>query len=177
MSSQSLLLIVSCRFFHKDKTKKHFTFESLSYRCIQEFPILLFVQNILTIYFSIYFVPQFITLAFDDAVTISNIETYRQLLYDRRNPNGCTIGTTFFVSHEYTNYQFVNELYNRGFEIALHSISHRADQTYWSRASYEDIVREIGEQKEQMAHFGNIPTSEIKGKWNYFNIIRRKLTK
>lgn len=106
---------------------------------------------------------QFVTLTFDDAVTISNIGTFRQLLYDRTNSNGCKIGTTFFVSHEYTNYQIVNELYNRGYEIALHSISHKPDQTYWAQASYEGIVKEIGEQKEQMAYLGNIPASEIKG--------------
>ncbi|XP_026316098.1 uncharacterized protein LOC113227406 [Hyposmocoma kahamanoa] len=107
--------------------------------------------------------PQFVTLTFDDAVTINNIETYKKLIYDRKNANGCPIGTTFFVSHEYTNYQLVNDLYNHGFEIALHSITHRSNQTYWARASYEDIAKEIGEQKEQLSYFSNIPISEIKG--------------
>ncbi|XP_047539164.1 chitin deacetylase 8-like [Vanessa atalanta] len=107
--------------------------------------------------------PQFVTLTFDDAVTVSNIATYRSLLYNRKNKNNCPIGTTFFVSHEYTDYTIVNELYNRGFEIALHSISHKADQEYWRDASYERLMREIGDQKRQVAHFANIPINSIHG--------------
>ncbi|XP_049881063.1 chitin deacetylase 8-like [Pectinophora gossypiella] len=108
-------------------------------------------------------VPQFVTVTFDDGVNILNIETYRKILYGRRNSNQCPAGATFYINHEYTNYQLVNELYNNGFEIALHSISHQTNQEYWSQATYEDMVREFADQKTQMSHFANIPRSEIKG--------------
>lgn len=107
---------------------------------------------------------QFVTVTFDDGININNIITYRDTLYNRRNSNGCPVGATFYVSHEYTNYVIVNELYNQGFEIALHSITHQTPQTYWLEATKEDMKREFGDQKLQMAHFANIPYESIKGK-------------
>ncbi|XP_053620303.1 chitin deacetylase 8-like [Plodia interpunctella] len=107
--------------------------------------------------------PQFVILTFDDAVNNINIETYRDIIYNRRNTNNCTAGATFYVNHEYTDYQRVNELYNQGYEIALHSISHVTNQTYWAEATYEDMALEFGEQVEQMAHFANIPADSVKG--------------
>ncbi|XP_063834133.1 chitin deacetylase 8-like [Ostrinia nubilalis] len=107
--------------------------------------------------------PQFVMVTFDDAVNVINIETYREVLYDRKNSNGCPVGTTFYVNHEYTNYQIVNELYNQGFEIALHSISHRTPQTWWHEAGLEDMRQEFGDQIEQMAQFANIPQDAIHG--------------
>lgn len=102
-------------------------------------------------------------LTFDDAVSVTNIDTYRSLLRDRRNSNNCPAGATFYVSHEYTNYQLVNELYNMGLEIALHSISHQTPQSYWAEASYDDMVREFADQVTLMSHFANIPASAMKG--------------
>ncbi|CAH0697353.1 unnamed protein product [Spodoptera exigua] len=107
--------------------------------------------------------PQFVTVTFDDGVNVNNIITYRNILYNRFNSNGCPAGVTFFVSHEYTNYVLINELYNRGFEIALHSISHQIPQTYWRDATYDDLKKEIADQKVQMSHFANIPSNSIKG--------------
>lgn len=107
---------------------------------------------------------QFVLLTFDDGVNVININTYREIMYDRKNSNGCPAGTTFFVNHEYTNYQLINELYNLGYEIALHSMSHQTPQTYWVQATYEAMQREFGDQKIQMAHFANIPYEEIKGR-------------
>nr|AEA76330.1 chitin deacetylase 2 [Mamestra configurata] len=107
--------------------------------------------------------PQFVTITFDDGVNVRNTETYRDILYGRNNSNGCPAGATFYVSHEYTNYRFVNELYNQGYEIALHSISHRIPQDYWATASYDVIKQEIADQKGQISHFANIPFESIKG--------------
>ncbi|KAJ8708749.1 hypothetical protein PYW08_010131 [Mythimna loreyi] len=107
--------------------------------------------------------PQFVTVTFDDGINVNNIITYRNTLYNRFNSNGCPAGATFYVSHEYTNYVIVNELYNQGFEIALHSISHRTPQTYWLEATTEDMKKEFGDQKIQMAHLANIPYESIKG--------------
>lgn len=107
--------------------------------------------------------PQFVTLTFDDGVNVINVETYREVLYNRVNSNNCPVRATFYVSHEYTNYQLVNELYNRGHEIALHSISHRTPPSFWAAATYDEIKEEIADQKVQIAHFANIPFEEVKG--------------
>ncbi|XP_050356582.1 chitin deacetylase 8-like [Nymphalis io] len=112
--------------------------------------------------------PQFVLLTFDDGVNVNNIVTYRSLLYNRVNKNKCNIGVTFFVNHEYTDYSLVSELYNRGFEIGLHSITHKTDVEYWKTASYETLMREFGDQRRQMAHFANIPIDTIQGLRNPF---------
>ncbi|OWR47572.1 chitin deacetylase 8 [Danaus plexippus] len=107
--------------------------------------------------------PQFVILTFDDAVTTVNIETYRSILYNRANSNRCPIGVTFFINHEYTDYSIVNELYNRGFEIALHSITHKTNQTYWKEATVEESTREFVDQRILVSHFANIPQRSIQG--------------
>ncbi|XP_034825962.1 chitin deacetylase 8-like [Maniola hyperantus] len=107
--------------------------------------------------------PQFVILTFDDAITELNTQTYRSMLYKRVNNNQCPIGVTFYMQHEYTDYTMVNELYNQGYEIALHSISHRWPQDFWRNATYEQLMREIGDQKQQVARFANIPASTIHG--------------
>ncbi|XP_072946466.1 chitin deacetylase 8-like [Epargyreus clarus] len=106
--------------------------------------------------------PQLVLLTFDDGVNTLNIEKYRSL-YGRRNRDGCPIGITYFVNHEYTNYKLVNELYNNGFEIALHSITHQTPQSYWAGATYETMMREFGHQRWQMSYFANIPINTIRG--------------
>ncbi|CAH2098303.1 unnamed protein product [Euphydryas editha] len=108
--------------------------------------------------------PQFVVVSFDDGINVLNIEEYRATIYNRRNKlNNCPAGVTFFINHEYTDYSLVNELYNQGFEIALHSITHRTDQAYWREASYEDLMKEFNDQKTQIAHFANIPIDRIYG--------------
>lgn len=63
-------------------------------------------------------------LSFDDSITrLVYSEFWKPVLFDRKNPDGCHIGGTFFVQHEYTDYEIVNELYNKGFEIGSHSIT------------------------------------------------------
>lgn len=61
-------------------------------------------------------------LTFDDAVTAANYMYIEELMEGRTNPDGCPAAATFFVSHEYTDYAKVHELWARGHEIALHSI-------------------------------------------------------
>ncbi|KAJ8708746.1 hypothetical protein PYW08_010128 [Mythimna loreyi] len=107
--------------------------------------------------------PQFITITFSNGINVRNIQTYREILYGRKNFNGCPLGATFYVSHEYTDYTLVNELYNQGYEIALNSISHRTPQAYWAKANYSIIKEEIADQRIQMAHFANISQASIKG--------------
>ncbi|XP_077287465.1 chitin deacetylase 8-like [Arctopsyche grandis] len=107
--------------------------------------------------------PQFVMLTFDDAVTIANINFYREALQKRKNPDNCSIAATFFVAHEYTDYSLVHELRATGHEIALHSISHESNIAYWRDASLDTLNKEFADQKTMMAHFANIAVTDIKG--------------
>ena len=49
--------------------------------------------------------------------------TDAEVFEHRKNPNGCPIHATFYISHEYNNYQYVQKLWNGGHEIAAHSIT------------------------------------------------------
>lgn len=70
-------------------------------------------------------VPQMVVLTFDDAINFENWELYSKKMFapHRKNPNGCSIRATFYVSHQYTNYQQVQKLWNDGHEIGVHSIT------------------------------------------------------
>lgn len=70
-------------------------------------------------------VPQMIVLTFDDAINYDNWELYTKHIFktNRTNPNGCPIRSTFFVSHQYNNYQQTQKMWNNGHEIAVHSIT------------------------------------------------------
>lgn len=107
--------------------------------------------------------PQFVIVSFNDGINVVNIGTFRSILFNRQNTNGCPARATFFIRHEYTNYALVNELYNTGFEIGLNSITWRFPQTWWATATLEELKQEIADQRIQMAHFANIPYDEITG--------------
>lgn len=69
-------------------------------------------------------IPQIILLTFDGAVNLNNFEHYRKVFNKKRqNPNGCDIKGTFFISHEYSNYQMIQKLASEGHEIATETIS------------------------------------------------------
>lgn len=70
-------------------------------------------------------VPQMITITFDDAINNNNIELYKEIFNGKRkNPNGCDIKATYFVSHKYSNYSAIAETHRKGHEIAVHSITY-----------------------------------------------------
>ena len=63
-------------------------------------------------------------LAFDGAITDTAFINYTYLMTNgSMNPNGCPIGMTFFVFHEYNDYTLTHDLYFKGHEIATHSMS------------------------------------------------------
>lgn len=69
-------------------------------------------------------VPQIVLLTFDDSVNDLNKGLYADLFEKGRvNPNGCPISATFYVSHEWTDYSQVQNLYSTGHEIASHTVS------------------------------------------------------
>lgn len=66
-----------------------------------------------------------ILLTFDDAINSDNNEIYSKILNSKRkNPNGCSIKATFFVSHQFNNYQQTQKMWNHGHEIAVHSVTY-----------------------------------------------------
>lgn len=68
--------------------------------------------------------PQIVLLTFDDAVNDLNKLLYSDLFENgRENPNGCPISATFYVSHEWTDYSQVQNLYADGHEVASHTVS------------------------------------------------------
>lgn len=65
-----------------------------------------------------------IILTFNGAINQNNFEQYQKVFpSSRKNPNGCGIRGTFFVSHEYSNYNMVQQLAHEGHEIATETIS------------------------------------------------------
>lgn len=69
-------------------------------------------------------VPQMVLLTFDDSVNDLNKGLYTDLFEKGRvNPNGCPISGTFYVSHEWTDYSQVQNLYSGGHEMASHTVS------------------------------------------------------
>ncbi|KAL3272983.1 hypothetical protein HHI36_014440 [Cryptolaemus montrouzieri] len=111
-------------------------------------------------------VPQMVLLTFDDAVNIDNWDIYtRQLLLsDRQNPNGCPIKATFYVSHQYNNYQMTQKLWNLGHEIGVHSVTHRGPEEWWSHnATIEDWFDEMVGEANILHRFSKIRLNEIRG--------------
>lgn len=109
-------------------------------------------------------IPQIVMFTFDDAVNEQVIDYYKQLFpAERVNPNGCPISATFFVSHNWTDYTMVKELYLAGHEIASHSVTHRMPQSWWMHASYDTLKRELAGQRDNIVQKAAIPKREVRG--------------
>ncbi|GLV35088.1 Chitin and LDLR binding deacetylase 3 [Carabus blaptoides fortunei] len=111
-------------------------------------------------------VPQMIVLTFDDAINFENWDLYTNKLFspERKNPNGCSIKATYFVSHQYTNYQQTQKMWNDGHEIAVHSITHRSPEEWWSKnATIEDWFDEMVGQANILHRFAGIRMEELRG--------------
>ena len=63
-----------------------------------------------------------VIISMDDTVNANNYNNYRKVFQGRTNPNNCPVRGTFFVAHEYSNYQMIQELHYEGHEIATYSI-------------------------------------------------------
>lgn len=116
-------------------------------------------------------VPQMVLLTFSGAINELVVEHYKKILgygnngankfsnmqQSRVNPNGCGIRSTFFITHDYTNYAQVHWLAAQGHEISLHSISHRLPELWWTeKANYSDWVEEMIGMREILLQLTNI---------------------
>ncbi|KAK4874771.1 hypothetical protein RN001_014131 [Aquatica leii] len=110
-------------------------------------------------------VPQMIILTFDDSINFDNWPIYNRLFsQNRKNPNGCPIKATFFVSHQYNNYYYTQKLWNNGHEIAVHSITHRGPEDWWSyNATIENWFDEMVGEANILNKFAKVRLGEIRG--------------
>ncbi|KAK0181951.1 hypothetical protein PV327_000128 [Microctonus hyperodae] len=109
-------------------------------------------------------IPQMVLLTFDDATTVITYDFFAKVLFNKKNPDGCPIGVTHLLSHEYTDYSKVNDLWMRGHEIALHSITHDATiEGYWRDINLTTFKAEFDGLRKMIINFAGIPKSEIRG--------------
>nr|CAI5854340.1 unnamed protein product [Callosobruchus analis] len=85
------------------------------------------------------------------------------LISSYQNPDGISIICTFFLPHEYTNYEIVNDLSNNGQEIAVNSITKNNDPDYWREATEETLTQEFLGMKKILTRFANISSDNILG--------------
>ncbi|XP_047985575.1 uncharacterized protein LOC125225771 isoform X1 [Leguminivora glycinivorella] len=105
-------------------------------------------------------VPQIVLLTFDDSVNDLNKVLYQDLFEKGRvNPNGCPISATFYVSHEWTDYSQVQNLYAAGHEMASHTISH----SFGEQFSQKKWNREVAGQREILAAYGGVKLEDVRG--------------
>ncbi|KAG5881907.1 hypothetical protein JTB14_007106 [Gonioctena quinquepunctata] len=105
-------------------------------------------------------VPQIVLITFDDSVNDLNKVLYQDLFEKgRTNPNGCPIAATFYVSHEWTDYSQVQNLYSDGHELASHTVSH----SFGEQFSQKKWTREISGQREILAAYGGVHLEDVRG--------------
>lgn len=88
---------------------------------------------------------------------------YEKLFSGKVNPNGCNISATFFVSHEYTDYVMLNELYHKRHAIVDHTITHRTPISWWKEANYTQWQQEIVGQRTIINKLGFVSIDDING--------------
>ncbi|XP_022657173.1 uncharacterized protein LOC111262313 isoform X2 [Varroa jacobsoni] len=105
-------------------------------------------------------VPQVVLLTFDDAVNDLNKDHYRDIFDSgRKNPNGCPIRGTFYVSHEWTDYGQVQNLYSKGHEMASHTVTH----SFGEKFSEQQWFKEVAGQREILHLYGGVKLEDVRG--------------
>lgn len=110
-------------------------------------------------------IPQIVMFSFDDALRDQDFTGFYDPIFShRKNPNGCPIRLTYFVSHNFTDYALVeNAHYKHGAEMADHSVTHRSPTTWWENAGKEELTPEIVDQQSILHLWGNVPKEDIRG--------------
>jgi peptidoglycan/xylan/chitin deacetylase (PgdA/CDA1 family) len=95
----------------------------------------------------------FVVFTADDALQQYTIESVNQFLANRKNPNGCPVKMSFYVSTNFTNFTAVTDWYVAGNEIADHTMTHVGSPP----------PEEINGNLLALNAFSGIPLSAIKG--------------
>merc|ERR1711976_303226 len=91
---------------------------------------------------------------------LNNFLLYDKLLKIKHGKRSkCPIRGTFFVKHDYNNYAMIEELYYRGNEIAVNSVTGRNLQ-YENASIWKE---EIEGQRNLLGELANIPAKDILG--------------
>lgn len=97
--------------------------------------------------------PQFFMFTFDDSIQQRTLSVVNQLLGNRKNPNGCPLRTTYYVSIQYTNMSMVTEWYASGHEVADHTMTHVG----------QPPENELTGCKAALNRFAGLPNAKISG--------------
>ncbi|TRY79148.1 hypothetical protein TCAL_05954 [Tigriopus californicus] len=109
-------------------------------------------------------IPQIVHLTFNEAVTSTSERFFEQLFTgEYKNPNGCNIRGTHYVSHEYSDYSLVHTYWSRGHEIGSISISHENNVTYWQLINETGWALEMDGMRDILSGMANVPIDEIQG--------------
>ncbi|KAF8385074.1 hypothetical protein PRIPAC_74216 [Pristionchus pacificus] len=103
--------------------------------------------------------PQMIVITFEGAVTDRTTRIYKSLFSGRLRSHDCPLRATFFVSHEYTNYDQVQWLAARGNEIAVAGMG----STSLSSRSEDRWRAELQGMRMALAEFSKIEVESIRG--------------
>ncbi|CAD5228810.1 unnamed protein product [Bursaphelenchus okinawaensis] len=105
--------------------------------------------------------PQIVVLTFDDPVNDKSMRDYREIFefINFTSPSGCSVKGTFFISHEWTNYNQVEQLADNGHELASNSITHRL----LTFSNYTGWLIEMDGQRKMLARYANVDESQIIG--------------
>lgn len=68
--------------------------------------------------------PQFVLITHDDAVSAISDRAVRTITDGHKNPNGCNVPATWFVTQAGTDCNFVKTLWEQNHELALHTVNH-----------------------------------------------------
>jgi len=98
--------------------------------------------------------PKMIMFTMDDNINLRNFQFYAALLDGKLNPNGCNVTATYFVSGDYNDYKLTKKLFDKGHEIAVHTLTHKTPNSIWKRASKEFLVEEIIGMKKKLESHG-----------------------
>ncbi|PAV65451.1 hypothetical protein WR25_12538 isoform A [Diploscapter pachys] len=104
--------------------------------------------------------PQMIVLTFSGPITDRVINIYKSLFDGKlRNPNGCPIRGTFFISHQFNNYDQTQWVHSRGGEIAVHSITSEVLRD----KSSERWRHEMTGMRDSLRAFSYVDKESVKG--------------
>ncbi|VDN60403.1 unnamed protein product, partial [Dracunculus medinensis] len=105
-------------------------------------------------------IPQIVLLTFSGPVHSLTINIFKSLFNGRfRNPNGCPIKGTFFVSHEWNNYDQTQWLLSQGHEIGVNSITGDNLRNESLRRWHDEMIG----MREALQHFSYASFDEIVG--------------
>ncbi|KND01852.1 uncharacterized protein SPPG_03642 [Spizellomyces punctatus DAOM BR117] len=98
--------------------------------------------------------PQFLLLTFDDAVQEATWQQAQSLL-NRKNPNGCTVKSTWYTQVNFSDPFLVTQWYAQGNEVADHTITHTPPFT--------GTYAEVEGMRKWVNELAGIPLGKITG--------------